>query len=487
MKFKLTVLLATFVVTMGLVLGNSAAQAYSVDFDPEDPNKAVGITDLIIDGTSYNVEFTTFSDPVDVYGDYTGKYTFTTETAASDAVDAVNGALTAEENVFGVGKAEDGSPLYNIGYKGDLFPVPIVGDVKSLYVIGGLGDEGVWGNLGIDVYVYHEDPKIFVTFTLAGPAPDPVTIGGTVTGLVVSGLVLQNNGSDDETIDADGEFTFDTPLTPGTSYNVTVFTQPEGQICSVQDGIGTVPTEAVTNVVVSCGDEPEPVSIGGSVYGLDAGDVLLLANNDTDYLLRLDNGPYVFKNGLIPGDSYDVSVPFIFPAQTCIVVNRSDEVPPQNVTNVLVACGPAVEVTIGGTVDGLESDSGLVLQNNGADDKPIAADGPFDFDTPLLAGSTYSVTVLTNPTNPAQDCFVSGSSGPVPFQDVTNVAVTCAPPDAGPPPPDENTVCEREECLEDPDKQAQCNEMLEECLAAVDDRHDVEECVGAALLTCGLF
>jgi hypothetical protein len=294
------------------------------------------------------------------------------------------------------------SNLYNIGYKGELFPVPLVGEVRSVFVIGGIGDEGVWGNIGIDVYAYIEDPKIFATFTLAGPAPDQV-------------------------------------------------------------------------------------SIGGSVYGLDAGDVLLLANNDTDYLLRLDNGPYVFENGLIPGDSYDVSVPFIFPAQTCIVVNRSDEVPPQNVTNVLVACGPAVEVTIGGTVDGLESDSGLVLQNNGADDKPIAADGPFDFDTPLLAGSTYSVTVLTNPTNPAQDCFVSGGSGPVPFQDVTNVAVTCAPPDAGPPPPDENTVCEREECLADPDKQAQCNEMLEECLAAVDDRHDVEECVGAALLTCGLF
>ena len=234
---------------------------------------------------------------------------------------------------------------------------------------------------------------------------------------------------------------------------------------------------------------PEQVTIGGTVYGLDEdeGDVLLLANNDTDYLFKSENGPYVFEDKLIPGDSYNVSVPFISSEETCIVINGSGEVPPQNVTNVLVACGPAVEVTIGGTVDGLESDSGLVLQNNGADDKPIAADGPFTFDTPLLAGSTYSVTVLTNPTNPAQDCFVSGGSGAVPFQDVTNVAVTCAPPDEGPPPPDSNTVCEREECLADPDKLAQCNEMLEECLATAEDQFDVEQCVGAALLTCGLF
>jgi hypothetical protein len=162
--------------------------------------------------------------------------------------------------------------------------------------------------------------------------------------------------------------------------------------------------------------------------------------------------------------------------------------PPPTVTNVLAGCGPAADpVTIGGTVNGLESDSGLVLQNNLTDDKPIAADGEFTFDTLLQPGGIYSVTVLTNPTNPAQECHVDRESGPVPYEDITNVAVTCAPPDEGPPPPDSNTVCEREECLADPDKLAQCNEMLEACLATADDQFDVEQCVGAALLTCGLF
>jgi hypothetical protein len=35
--------------------------------------------------------------------------------------------------------------------------------------------------------------------------------------------------------------------------------------------------------------------------------------------------------------------------------------------------------TIGGAVSGLGTATGLVLQNNGGDDLPIAGDGPFTF------------------------------------------------------------------------------------------------------------
>jgi hypothetical protein len=144
--------------------------------------------------------------------------------------------------------------------------------------------------------------------------------------------------------------------------------------------------------------------------------------------------------------------------------------------------GPAPDpVTIGGSVTGLEG-SGLVLQNNGSDDEPIAAAGDFTFDTPLQTGGTYSVTVLTNPTNPAQQCFVARGSGPVPYEDVTNVAVICAPPDDGPPPPEEDTVCTRELCANDEDLQEQCETFLGTCLELEPENED--ECLGGALLIC---
>src|SRR5690349_21461304 len=80
---------------------------------------------------------------------------------------------------------------------------------------------------------------------------------------------------------------------------------------------------------------------------------------------------------------------------------------------------------IGGTVSGLVG-SGLVLQNNGGGDLPIAADGEFAFTTRLATGTDYSVAVLAQPTSPAQSCTVARGSGKVASTDVTNIAVTCA-------------------------------------------------------------
>jgi hypothetical protein len=323
-----------------------------------------------------------------------------------------------------------------------------------------------------------------------GDEPDPVTIGGVVSGLEGSGLVLQNNSGDDLPIGGDGPFTFDTPLTPGYFYDVTVFTQPEGQFCSVENGSGQVPADDVTNVSVACGDEEsETVSVGGSVFGLEIGSILLLRNlyidedgfQIRDYLLRFDNGPYVFNDELPPNSAYNVNVLFSFPEQTCSVVNGSGNLFSEDITDVLVACGPAAESTIGGTVTGLEG-SGLVLQNNITDIERIDADGDFTFNKPLPAGGTYNVTVLTNPTNPAQECFVAKGSGPVPFQDVTNVAVTCAPPDDGPPPPELGTVCARELCADNEDLQENCERFLVNCLLS--EPFNQDECLGGALLIC---
>jgi len=56
--------------------------------------------------------------------------------------------------------------------------------------------------------------------------PDYFIVGGTVTGLTGSGLVIQNNEADDLTITADGNFTFSTALFNDSAYSVTVFTQP---------------------------------------------------------------------------------------------------------------------------------------------------------------------------------------------------------------------------------------------------------------------
>lgn len=88
-----------------------------------------------------------------------------------------------------------------------------------------------------------------------GPgAPVPVTVGGTVSGLTGGGLVLQSTGATDLAVNANGSFTLTAPYLSGTSYGVTVKTQPSvpAQTCTVLNGSGTVATNNVNNIAVSC-------------------------------------------------------------------------------------------------------------------------------------------------------------------------------------------------------------------------------------------
>jgi len=80
------------------------------------------------------------------------------------------------------------------------------------------------------------------------------TVGGTVTGLTGSGLVLELNGGDRLTFNASGGFVFGTRLANNDAYAVTVATQPSNpsQSCTVHNGSGTINKTSVTNVTVSC-------------------------------------------------------------------------------------------------------------------------------------------------------------------------------------------------------------------------------------------
>ncbi len=83
---------------------------------------------------------------------------------------------------------------------------------------------------------------------------DTFEVGGTVTGLSGTGLVLQNNASDDLPIAADGAFTFATPLPSGQSFVVTVKSQPTApdQTCAVSNGTGMVTDSDISTVTIDC-------------------------------------------------------------------------------------------------------------------------------------------------------------------------------------------------------------------------------------------
>ncbi|WP_300622122.1 hypothetical protein, partial [Dokdonella sp.] len=255
------------------------------------------------------------------------------------------------------------------------------------------------------------------------------TVGGTVSGLAGSGLVLKLNGSTSLPVSQNGSFTFPAGLATGATYAVTVGTQPSNptQSCVVSNGAGTVGSVDITNVLVTCaGQPPQLYTVGGRVSGLTGSGLVLKLNGGSD-LAMSTNGLFNFPGGLPTGTHYEVTVGAQPSGQVCTVTDGSGTIGAANVSNVRVACAVPT-YTVGGTVSGL-SGGGLVLRLNGTADLPISANGAFTFPGGLADGASYVVTVATQPAAPRQLCTVGGGSGSIAAANVTGVAVTCVADD----------------------------------------------------------
>jgi hypothetical protein len=79
-------------------------------------------------------------------------------------------------------------------------------------------------------------------------------LGGTISGLTGTGLVLANGNDTYTATPGTTSFFFPTKVGNGLSYGVTVLTQPTNptQTCTVQNGSGIMGASDVTNVQVNC-------------------------------------------------------------------------------------------------------------------------------------------------------------------------------------------------------------------------------------------
>ena len=166
------------------------------------------------------------------------------------------------------------------------------------------------------------------------------SIGGTITGLGGSGLVLRNNGGNDLAVNANGDFTFSAPIVSGGNYLVAVHTQPTApnQHCTVANHSGTVLAANVINVSITCVNF---YKIGGTVQGLDVAG-LVLRNSGGDDLTVGANGAFEFATPVPKGDTYSVTAVAGTPASprhVCQVVNGAGTVSTDaDITNVDVTC-----------------------------------------------------------------------------------------------------------------------------------------------------
>ena len=244
----------------------------------------------------------------------------------------------------------------------------------------------------------------------------PYALGGTISGLNGTGLVLAN-GSDTVTVPINATQFMLAPVAYGAHYAVTVATQPAGLTCTVSGGSGVMPA-ATVSVVVVCSDQS--YTLGGSVSGLNVAG-LVLANGTDTLTVPAHATSFTLPTPVAYKSSYDVTVATQPTGVTCTVSAGSGVMPAANVTSVGVTCSNHV-YTLGGTITGLSA-SGLIL-TDGTDRVTVAANASqFSMPTGVAYTSPYTVTVAAQPAG--LHCTVTAGTGTMPAADVTSVQVAC--------------------------------------------------------------
>ncbi|MCB1192610.1 MAG: DUF1554 domain-containing protein [Leptospiraceae bacterium] len=257
------------------------------------------------------------------------------------------------------------------------------------------------------------------------------TIGGNITGLAGSNMMLTNGTNTIGPITANGAYSFPA-VASGTAYTVVVTTQPYGspnnlwQTCTVSNASGTVAAANVTNVDISCTTNTYTIGSGaGGVTGYTGTNLQL---NDGTNTITVAGGStsYVFP-AQISGTAYNVSVLTqpTNPSQTCTVSNAIGTIAGSNVMNVLVNCTTDT-YTVGSAAGGLTGYTGSNLQISDGTNTVTLASGATSFTFPARAsGSAYTVTVTNQPTSPSQTCSVTNGAGTITTANITNVSISC--------------------------------------------------------------
>lgn len=137
-------------------------------------------------------------------------------------------------------------------------------------------------------------PAANVSSVSVSCTPATFSLGGTITGLASTGLVLANGGDTVAPASGATQFTFTQAIAFGAAYQVTVQAQPASGTCSVTNGSGTMPAAAVNTVAVTCTAPPSLTVLhdflGNPTDGSQPAGGVTLANDGNFYGLTYSAG-----------------------------------------------------------------------------------------------------------------------------------------------------------------------------------------------------
>ena len=151
-----------------------------------------------------------------------------------------------------------------------------------------------------------------------------------------------------------------------------------------------------------------------SISGLAGTGLTLATAGEPDLVVASGATSFEFANTLTSGTGYAVTVATqpSNPSQICTVASGSGTVTSAPVSSVWITCTTNT-YQVGGTVSGLTG-TGLTLATAGEPSLTVPAGATtFDFANVLASGTTYGVTVATQPSSPSQTCTIANANGTV--------------------------------------------------------------------------
>lgn len=95
-------------------------------------------------------------------------------------------------------------------------------------------------------------------------------------------------------------------------------------------------------------------------------------------------------------------------------------------TGCVAYSGTTGEYSVGGTVSGLTTNSGVLLTDAAGSGVFVSGNGRFTIENAFADGAAYDLAVASDPGTPAVRCTVNRGQGVIAGADVENVTVECA-------------------------------------------------------------
>jgi len=256
-------------------------------------------------------------------------------------------------------------------------------------------------------------------------------LNASIQGLANPGLILSVNGSPVSVPAGTTALTL-ANLSSGTTYSVSVNTQPTGQNCAVTGSTGTIGNSNRT-VTISC--STFGYAVGGDVAGLNGAGLAVTLHDVGGVLIdttAIANGSssYFFSSSLTHGGSYTLTIAANPESiwQTCVfgatgtATVTIGPVTGNSISNDIICSANTYAIRI--NVSGLSlSGNEFTASLNGSQTTVVTANGVHAFATPLSSGTNYSVRI-SGFKNGYYCQYTSPPSGGVFTGTVTNATVT---------------------------------------------------------------